>query len=41
MARHALLLLAAALVARAGCNTIHGFGKDLEAAGAAIQKKSR
>jgi predicted small secreted protein len=41
MSRLMLLLLAAWVVALAGCNTIHGLGKDIEAAGEAIQKKSR
>jgi predicted small secreted protein len=34
----ALLALAAALVLLAGCNTIAGIGKDVEAAGGAIDK---
>lgn len=36
-------LLAAALAAASlsGCNTAEGFGKDLEAAGEAIEKEAR
>ena len=38
--RFALLLLAAAFlaVASTGCNTAHGFGKDMEKAGEKIQE---
>jgi predicted small secreted protein len=32
-----LLLVLAALVALAGCNTVRGFGKDLEQLGKGIQ----
>ena len=32
-------LIAMAIVA-AGCNTMHGFGKDVEKAGESIQRKS-
>ncbi len=31
-------VLVAAVVAVAGCNTIAGFGKDVEAAGSAVEK---
>ena len=34
----ALLLIAMAL---AGCNTMHGFGKDMEQLGDKIQKKAQ
>ncbi len=33
-----LLVVVAAVVAMAGCNTISGMGKDLEAAGSAVDK---
>jgi predicted small secreted protein len=33
-----LLVVVAAVVAMAGCNTIAGMGKDLEAAGSAVDK---
>ena len=36
----ALLLLAAAGQLLAGCNTVNGFGKDLEKVGDKIQSKS-
>jgi predicted small secreted protein len=36
-----LLLLAVWTVLCSGCNTINGMGRDLEAAGEAIQRKSR
>ena len=29
-----------AMLSLAGCNTMHGFGQDLEKAGDAIQKKA-
>jgi predicted small secreted protein len=31
-------VLVTAVVAMAGCNTIAGFGKDVEAAGSAVEK---
>ena len=36
-----LLVLAVWSALSSGCNTINGMGRDIEAAGAAIQKKSR
>jgi entericidin A len=36
----ALFLLVAASQILAGCNTMHGFGKDLEKVGDKIQEKS-
>lgn len=41
--RFALLLLGAALFALvgAGCNTVHGVGKDIDKLGDKIQEKSR
>jgi len=38
MTRIVLLVLLSALLA--GCNTVHGIGKDLEAGGEAIQRSS-
>ena len=35
-----LLLLAVWVGAVAGCNTMRGFGKDVETAGEAIQRKA-
>ncbi len=35
-----LMLTAAFVVAIAGCNTVHGVGQDLEAAGEGIQDAS-
>jgi predicted small secreted protein len=40
MKRIAILLLVVWAVALAGCETMKGFGKDMEKAGAAIQKKA-
>ena len=40
MKRIALLLLLIWAVALAGCETMKGFGKDMEKAGEAIQKKA-
>jgi len=37
----ALWLLAAALLAIAGCNTVQGMGKDIEKAGQAIEKATK
>ena len=34
------LVLAASLILLAGCNTMHGLGKDIETVGDKIQKKS-
>ena len=41
--RVALLLLAASLlvIASTGCNTAHGFGKDVEQAGEGIQNGTK
>ena len=39
MKKTAVILIAWA-VALAGCNTMHGFGKDMEKAGEAIQRKA-
>lgn len=36
-----LIVLCLISVLLAGCNTIHGLGKDLEKAGEEIQKKSK
>jgi len=36
----AVILIALWAAALAGCNTMHGFGKDMEKAGAAIQRKA-
>ena len=36
-----LVLILLALMALSGCNTVHGFGKDVEATGEAIQKSTR
>ncbi|MGH8619327.1 MAG: entericidin A/B family lipoprotein [Burkholderiales bacterium] len=35
-----LLGLVAMAVVAAGCNTVHGFGKDVEKVGESIQRKS-
>ena len=35
------LLLVTSIVALAGCNTMHGLGKDIEQVGEKIQKKSQ
>ena len=35
-----MILMALLVVALAGCNTMRGFGQDMEKAGEAIQKKS-
>ena len=40
MKKIALILVALWAVALAGCNTMRGFGQDMEKAGEAIQKKS-
>jgi len=40
MKKIALILVALWAVAFAGCNTMRGFGQDMEKAGEAIQKKS-
>jgi len=39
MAKHFVLI--ALMVAVAGCNTIHGVGKDIEKAGEAVQKSTK
>ena len=36
----AVVLIGLFVVALSGCNTMRGFGKDVETAGEAIQKKS-
>lgn len=36
-----LLLTIASLMALTGCNTIHGFGQDMEAAGEGIQEATQ
>lgn len=36
-----LLLIIAAAVALAGCNTVQGIGKDIEKGGEAIQKSAK
>lgn len=35
-----LLLLAASAVVLSGCNTMHGFGKDVEKVGEKVQQKT-
>ena len=40
MKRTVMILMALLVVALAGCNTMRGFGQDMEKAGEAIQKKS-
>jgi len=40
MKRLVVLVLALLIAALAGCNTMRGFGQDMEKAGEAIQKKS-
>ncbi len=40
MKRLVVPVLALLIVALAGCNTMRGFGQDMEKAGEAIQKKS-
>ena len=40
MRKIVLILVALWAVTLTGCNTMHGFGKDMERAGEAIQKKS-
>ena len=37
----ALWVLIVAVLGLAGCNTVQGMGKDIEAAGEAIQKSTR
>ena len=36
-----VLALAASLISLAGCNTMRGFGKDVEQVGEKIQKKAQ
>jgi predicted small secreted protein len=36
-----LFLIAAAMVALTGCNTVQGIGKDIEKGGEAIQKATK
>jgi predicted small secreted protein len=40
MRKVTIILIALCAVAFAGCNTMRGFGQDMEKAGEAIQKKS-
>ena len=40
MKKIAVILFALWVVALAGCNTMRGFGQDVEKAGEAIQRKS-
>ena len=40
MKKIAVMLVALWAVALAGCNTMRGFGQDMEKAGESIQKKS-
>ncbi len=40
MKRAAIFLLIVWAIALAGCNTMKGFGKDVEKAGESIQKKA-
>ena len=40
MKKIAVILVALWAVALAGCNTMRGFGQDMEKAGEAIQKRS-
>ncbi len=40
MKRTVMILMALLVVVLAGCNTLRGFGQDMEKAGEAIQKKS-
>jgi len=41
MIRMIALLLVASVISLAGCNTMHGLGKDIEQAGEKMQKKSQ
>jgi len=41
MIRMIALLLVAAIVSLAGCNTMQGLGKDIEQVGEKMQKKSQ
>jgi predicted small secreted protein len=36
-----ILVLLAAFMGLSACNTIHGMGKDIEAAGEAVQRNSK
>ena len=40
MKRIAIIIVTLCAVALAGCNTMRGFGKDMEKAGESIQKRS-
>ncbi len=40
MKKIAVILLALWAIALAGCNTMRGFGQDMEKAGEAIQRKT-
>ena len=37
----ALIMIALWVAVLSGCNTMHGLGKDIEAAGEALQRQSR
>jgi predicted small secreted protein len=39
MTKHFVLI--ALMIAIAGCNTVHGVGKDIEKAGEAVQKSTK
>jgi len=41
MIRMIALLLVASVISLAGCNTMHGLGKDIEQVGEKMQKKSQ
>lgn len=41
MKKWLVLLLVAPVIALAGCNTMHGLGKDVEQLGDKIQKKAQ
>jgi len=42
MTRNALMAVCSAMIIAllAGCNTVHGFGKDIESGGKAIERAS-
>jgi entericidin A len=40
MRKIAMILMALSAVLLVGCNTMQGFGKDMEKAGSAIQRKA-
>ena len=41
MKKWIVLALVASLISLAGCNTMHGLGKDIETVGDKIQKKAQ